>query len=176
MHYCNFVIIEPDGITNVEQAVERAMGPSEENGGFWDWYQIGGRYTGALDGYDPEKDARNIEQCPQCNGSGERNDAIGMLARAKDPAYKCNGCAGEGKHAAWPTKWALGDIAPIESLTEENYKCYRVVTPWARVHGGENYLPWKPVGEMFPRNEMPPLDWLKKEYAGHYVVVVDNHS
>lgn len=27
----------------------------------WDWYQIGGRWTGLLDGYDPQKDPKNLE-------------------------------------------------------------------------------------------------------------------
>lgn len=62
-------------------------------------------------------------------------------------------------------------------LTDEQLgKFFRIVTPHARVFGGERYLPWLPIGEMFPKNEKPPLDWLKKEYAGHLVVVVDNHS
>lgn len=42
---------------SLEDAVQEAMGPSEESGGgFWDWYQIGGRWTGTFDGYDPDTD------------------------------------------------------------------------------------------------------------------------
>lgn len=169
MHYSNLVVIEKTD--NIKAAVEQAMGPHEENGGFWDWYQIGGRWTGVLDGYDPETDPANIEPCPLCAGTGKRTDM--------EVANGCNGCSGSGKRVKWPTAWAerAGDIAPIESLTEEQFdKFYRVVVGSGRVFGGEEYLPWKPIDEMFPRREKPPLDWLKKEYADHLVVVVDNHS
>lgn len=152
MHYSNLVIIEApeDGVISteyVDAAVQRAMGPSEESGGFWDWYQIGGRWTGAFDDYDPEKDPANQEIAP---------------SRVK-----------------WPTDWTrhLGDVMPIENMTAEILaKFYRVVTPYGQHFEAKRYLPWKPVGEMFPDQEMPPLDWLQTNYAGHLVVVVDNHS
>ena len=45
--------------------VESVLAPYKENydgEGWWDWYQIGGRYTGRHDpNYAPEKDKRNIE-------------------------------------------------------------------------------------------------------------------
>lgn len=178
MHYGNLVIIEktndPDAL---KAAVEDAMGPNEQNGGFWDWYQIGGRWSGTLDGYEPEADPKNIVVCDQCNGTGLRTDAVGEQLRAADPEYKCNGCQGKGKHAAWPTQWAThpGDIVPIESVTDKAYELiFRV-----RVHdmrdsfGGERYVPW--AEKKFAPNEMPPLDWLKQEYAGCLAVIVDNH-
>ena len=58
-------IVEVDGL---ETALEWQMEPFSENrddGGWfadgtrWDWYQIGGRYTGNLDGYDPYADPAN---------------------------------------------------------------------------------------------------------------------
>lgn len=170
-HYSNLVIIEQT--SDVEAAVKAAMGPHEEQGGFWDWYQIGGRWTGALDGYDPELDPRNIEVCDLCLGTGVRKDMTVHNG--------CNGCDGKGKRAKWPTQFAKheGDIMPIESLTEAAYsdKFFRVITPRGRVFGGENYMPWKAdVQEMFQCLENPPLAWLKEEYKGHLVVVVDNHS
>ena len=190
MHYGNLLIIEKT--ENIAAAVQRAMGPDEENGGFWDWYQIGGRWTGALDGYKPDEDPRNVEQCEQCHGTGFREDEIGLDARCGNSTYTCNGCGtfdeeskrwkhgkhGPGKRTVWPTRFAdhPGDIAPIESVTEEAYKAFfRVVIGRGLVFGGQQYLPWKEIGQTFPKNEMPPLDWLKREYAGHLVVVVDNH-
>jgi hypothetical protein len=37
----------------------------------WDWYQIGGRWTGFIDptGYDPMDDPRNVHQCGHCQGA-----------------------------------------------------------------------------------------------------------
>ena len=171
MHYSNLVIIKKTD--DVEAAVKQAMGAPEGQGGFWDWYQIGGRWTGALDGYDPETDPANLKTCTLCGGSDDRK------AEWKAEMKGCNGCHGTGKQVEWPTQWKMraGDIQPIESLTQEQLdKFFRIVTPWARTFGGEEYLPWKPSGEMFRERETPPLDWLKKEYPGYLVVVVDNHS
>lgn len=168
-HYSNLVIIEK--ADDIEAAVKDAMGAREDQGGFWDWYQIGGRWTGALDGYDPDKDPANTERCTLCGGTGTRPDMVVNNG--------CNGCAGTGTARLWPTQWVKhpGDIAPIESVTPEAYeRFYRVVTPGCTTFGGVSYLPWKPIDEMFPKQEMPPLDWLKKEYAGHLAVVVDNHD
>lgn len=168
-HYSNLVLIEPT--EDVETAVKEAMGVHKAQGGFWDWYQIGGRWTGVLDGYNPDKDPVNIETCWLCQGTGTRQDM--------KVENGCNGCLGTGKKEKWPTKYAKhpGDIAPIETLTDESYKnFFRVVTPGCIIFGGEDYLPWKPVGEMFPEREMPPLDWLKENYKGYLAVVVDNHS
>lgn len=180
MHYSNLVIIErpeEDTPEAIEAAVKRAMGAPEDEGGFWDWYQIGGRWTGTLDGYDPETDPANLEHCELCDGTGDRKDLT--PPEWKEECGGCNGCHGKGKRVKWPTSWAdhPGDVAPIESLTEEAYgKFFRVVTPFAGVHGGEDYLPWKELHEMFPKKERPPLAWLKEHYAGHLIVVVDNHQ
>jgi hypothetical protein len=43
--------------------------------GKWDWWQIGGRWTGALtQDYDPTKDIENQEWCDLCGGTGNRPD------------------------------------------------------------------------------------------------------
>ncbi len=79
--------------------------------GFWDWYQIGGRWTGVFSDYEPSEDPANQEVCFLCLGTGTRTD--GMFGPGG-----CNGCAGEGQATKWPTQWAphdsdisrLGDI------------------------------------------------------------------
>lgn len=40
----------------------------------WDWWQVGGRFTGLLasDAYDPMMDAQNFEPCMICNQTGKR--------------------------------------------------------------------------------------------------------
>lgn len=113
-----------------EQYVAEILAPHEESydeatersSGFWDWYQIGGRWTGAHSpDYDPSTDPANIEQCEQCEGTGRRIDAIGKAARAKDPEYTCNGCQGKGTRTKWPTEWTRfnGDITPVEKITDQ---------------------------------------------------------
>jgi hypothetical protein len=178
MHYANLVIVESpqDGVEfDLEAAVENAMGACEEEGGFWDWYQIGGRWTGLFDGYDPEKDSANIVVCQLCNGTGDRPDL--EPPEWKEECGGCNGCRGTGKRVTWPTEWGIrsADAIPVEALTDEHYgEFYRVVVRGTEF-GGTDYQPWKPIGEMFLEKEMPPLAWLKQEYAGHLAVVVDNH-
>jgi len=142
VHYSNLVIVEKPDDHDIKKAVAEVMSPHENH--WWDWYQIGGRWTGVFDGYDP----------------------------AKDPANQQDG------RAKWPTEWAEhpGDIVPLESVSEESYKKFFRVVIGRRTFGGEDYLPWKKIEEMFPRREMPPLEWLKNEYAGHLAVVVDNHD
>ena len=187
MHYSNLVIIEkpedgePLDEAFVRGAVEQAMGPSEDNGGFWDWYQIGGRWTGALDGYDPETDPANQKPCEWCEATGITTAAVG----ARYPAYlsnvgkTCFQCKGTGKATEWPTAWPfrLGDVRPVESLQPEQYeRFHRVVSPSAGVFESERYEPWRVNGERFVKLELPPLDWLKQEYPNHLAVIVDNHS
>jgi hypothetical protein len=86
--------------------------------GIWDWYQVGGRWTGFLDGYDPEQDPKNIQKCEICGGTGKRTDEVGQMAREQNPDYTCNGCQGKGSRAKWPTSWAdhAGDVEPMTSV------------------------------------------------------------
>jgi hypothetical protein len=184
MHYCNLVIVKRKGRDvsepfDLEAAVAQAMGPHEDQGGFWDWYQIGGRWTGTFDGYDPDTDPNNILICDLCLGTGKRKDM--------DVANGCNGCSGTGKMVTWPTQWGLhpGDIIPVDHLTEDHLskKFYRIVTP----HGcyqEERYEPW--AEEKFAKLSMPTLKWLLEEFAGdepqyekgaeYIAVIVDNHD
>jgi hypothetical protein len=119
----------------------------------WDWWQIGGRWTGQLDGdYDPQKDIENQEWCNLCGGTGNRADfayyadpeniektvfsaASGKAAESAIPAgYQriewCNGCRGKGLRVKWPTKWAKfdGDIKPVNQITL-SFTPYAIVTP-----------------------------------------------
>jgi hypothetical protein len=184
MHYGVLVIVEPDSLSSIEAAVEEALAPYQDKE--WDWYQIGGRWTGALDGYDPELDPANKKPCEFCEATGTTTKAVAL----KYPAYKehvgkpCIQCKGEGQRVEWPTQWERhqGDIQPISSLTEEQYdkRFYAVVVDgeWFAKERFE-YRPW--VSETsekykFVPEELPPLDWLKKEYADHLVVAVDCHN
>ncbi len=192
MHFSNLVIIEkPEGSGNtIKNKVANAMGPHEDDGGFWDWYQIGGRWTGIFDEYDPATDQQNVEICGYCGGTGFRNDSVGLDARKTNASYTCNACGeydntnnkwthgphGPGRKLKWPTQWTpyKGDIIPIENLTQEMLdKFYRIVIGGS-TFGGQDYLPWKNT-DAFMKRERPPLKWLQETYANHLCVVVDNH-
>lgn len=72
----------------------------------WDWWQVGGRWTGLLSPiYDPNDDPNNTEVCALCQGTGMRRDAVGHKARAENPDFKCNGCEGNKISVKWPTQW-----------------------------------------------------------------------
>jgi hypothetical protein len=126
MHYSNLLIVKHkgEGINNdfdLEKAVDVAMGPHEDDGGFWDWYQIGGRWTGTFDGYDPTKDPANQKPCDLCGATGKRTDSVAEAhPHLKE---KCNACDGTGIRAEWPTQWKYheGDVIPVAQLTEDHF-------------------------------------------------------
>jgi len=171
MHYSNLVLIEePSDITEelIHKAVSSQMG---ERADWWDWWQIGGRWTGLWDGYDPSADPTNIKPCDLCAGTGKRPDA--------ECVNGCNGCNGTGKSQKWPTQWRfrVQDVIPVELVTEEHYsKIHRVVCDEGSF-ASERYTPWKEdIHEKFPKLEMPPLEWLKERHKGQLAVIVDNHN
>jgi len=86
----------------------------------WDWYQVGGRWTGEHDGYDPTKDPRNIETCWLCNGTGKRTDM--------EVENGCNGCDGTGKMVKWSTSFAphYADVMPISEIRED-MSCFTLI-------------------------------------------------
>jgi|TARA_Y100000034_G_C6901063_1_gene416776 hypothetical protein len=101
-HYLVYVITpgEPDDQGN---ELERALAPFNEcapncKAPKWDWYQLGGRWTGVLDKeYDPNKDPKHQAPCELCNSTGIRKD--------KFVDGPCNGCNGTGTKTLWPTSW-----------------------------------------------------------------------
>ena len=146
----------------------------------WDWYSIGGRWSGALKaGYDPAADPRNQERCFLCNGTGKRDDDLGKQTRKNNPEYTCNGCGGSGLRTMWPTQWVDcgGNIEPVSSIPED-FAVYALVTP-----EGE----WHERGEMgwfgISSNEKDKDEWksfckeiFKKYRDTHVAVVVDCHT
>jgi hypothetical protein len=76
---------------------------------FWDWWVIGGRWTGKHTGYNPFKDRLNISICKICNGTGFRDDEIGQKHREQEPTYTCNVC---GERDFETKKWSHGEFGP----------------------------------------------------------------
>jgi len=90
-HFAVLVITEPD--KDVEEEVTRLLAPYDENdewfreGSHWDWWVIGGRWTGHLDpSYDPYKDPLNYSPCEYCEGTGTTTAAVAK----QYPAYEKN--------------------------------------------------------------------------------------
>jgi hypothetical protein len=150
MHYYALAIVPAEG--DLDELLAETMAPFDENAEdhddaavpfSWDWYQVGGRYTGRLSGADPQRDPRNWERCFLCEGTGLRNDALGREARERDPQYGCNECSGDreitgrpGVAVKWPTQWvndegdvqdALSVAARLAELPDEALP-YTIVT------------------------------------------------
>lgn len=109
---------------------------------WWDWWQVGGRWTGWLSGYEPGADPANWERCELCNGTGKRRDWLGAQAAHENPDYGCNGCsislanpyehnpAGPGRRVAWSFRPHPGDILTVDqwrALTCDK-RPFRIVT------------------------------------------------
>lgn len=199
MHYhCEVVFRErPE---DVENAVEKALSPFREQdgpdighpGGWWDWWQIGGRWTGAhVPGYDAEKDPSKVETCDICYGTGTRvnvmpSPELGLVVSAPGERMKCNGCNGTGKRTSWPTRWVPleQDVMEAERLPDD-LSCYTLVL----ADTGEVLMTevWRAVyddsGEFVSGNfEKTGFDGkvkpalLSRGLTGAWCVTVDYHS
>jgi hypothetical protein len=117
MHYLAYVVIPPDGDPN--EHIDKALAPWNEevsDRGFWDWYVIGGRWTGHFDGYDPTADPANQETCTLCHGTGTRDwSPCNVTPEWIAECGGCNGCQGTGTSTKWSTQWAQRDedVVPV---------------------------------------------------------------
>lgn len=182
MHYSVLVIL-PNGVKPDpadREMVKRAVADLIERwrGKHFDWWQVGGRWTGVLSEYDPEKDERNVETCRFCAGTGKRGDAIAALNPDQMKALNgCNGCKGTGRELKWPTQWVPfeGDVQPTEKITPEMAKkFYTYVLPspkkWRAWEG------WNSRAKEFKEDKSWDILAVLKDHPGHYAVVVDTHN
>lgn len=130
MHYYALVEIPLDA-EDIDAAVEAAMEPHREtdDGGIWDWWTIGGRYTGCLTGYEPRSDRRNMKVCWLCHGTGRRSDSTAAAWRTTNPDYGCNGCDSTGIEVKWPSDWVQyeGDIS-YRGLLDDSHRPFTLIT------------------------------------------------
>lgn len=113
MHF-SCVVGVPAGSNDTHQAVENILAPfffddpDAGNNAFWDWWQIGGRFTGYFaPNYNPETDPRNMETCDLCAGTGMRDwSGCDVTPEWIEECGGCNGCRGVGVRLKWPTQWA----------------------------------------------------------------------
>lgn len=96
----------------------------------WDWWAIGGRWVGALTGYDPALDPKAHEPCRICGGTGMRTDDLGVQERKTDPTYTCNGCHGKKVVMKFPARIEppTVDVVPLRLLPPA-FVPFAVVTP-----------------------------------------------
>ncbi len=175
MHYHVLTLITPPEVLNeetIKTAVAEALEASRDDK--WDWWMIGGRWTGAFDGYDPETDPANRITCDLCGGTGNRS-----IFRHELPQQPgCNGCESTGTRTTWPTYWRFraGDCKPVAALTEADLDVYAICIEEYGWFGGERYEPWRVDDEKFVKEPTPPLAYLIAEHGDKLAVIVDCHN
>lgn len=171
MHYHAEVWVH--SLNNIEKQVEEAMSPfreedeDEEAKGFWDWYQIGGRWKGEHDPtYHIDKDPANFETCDLCGGTGKRKDI--------EVANGCNRCGGTGTAMKWPTQWGNHplDVIPVKNIPN-GLNCYTLLIPDVDLlhkseWNGETWIDTEFKGKVKPELE-------KRNIKDGYLVTVDYH-
>lgn len=164
MHHFAAVVI-PAGVAYEDAGpyVEKYMEPyreeydeaADELTGFWDWYQIGGRWTGVWAEYDPEKDPRNI-----ADGS-QPFDRPGEVR--------------------WPTRWAPlpYDLIPVRNFLAMPTVFRRPITLITPEQGieketwrGDHYKDHWQTDEQWEQT----LQTVLSAYANDQLLVVDYHS
>lgn len=142
----------------------------------WDWWVIGGRWTGAFaPDYNPNEDPRNIEKCDICNGTGTRTMPTPADPNWKPKKGECNGCDGKGKRVKWSLAEFDRDIMEVSKIPETVIP-FCVVTPEGR---------WYEKGEMgwwaMVEDEKDEDAWksearnLLNQHKDHIAAVVDFH-
>jgi hypothetical protein len=189
-HFAVLVLADTDP-ADPGACVERAgelLAPYDEQGVFfaegsrWDWWTVGGRFTGRLDGYDPAADPANTETCSLCAGTGMRLVWPSHVTEEWiADCSGCNGCRGAGKRVKHSSLWAphRGDVAPASAVLSrpQLFVPAAVVTPDGAWHE-EARLGW--WGLELERVESPG-DWraivstLLADHRDAAVVLVDCH-
>ena len=182
MHYHAEVWIPTD--EDVHGQVERALAPYQEGTaehGFWDWWQIGGRWKGThVPSYDAAEDPEHVELCRLCMGTGmrpgwawldDKGDHQFADAWAKE-CNGCNGCRGTGKSLTWPTKWRRheADVMAVADVPDD-------LSAFTLVVGGKVFH--EQVWDYEKSNETP-FGTVKGKLAelgidSGYLVTVDYH-
>lgn len=153
----------------------------------WDYWTIGGRWTGALGKYDPTKDEDNYKDCGYCNSTGTRPDANyegekGEWSRKGDGVHPvigngCNVCLGTGKELKFPSDFKNADNVALAKDLPNDFSCFAFVTP-----EGE----WIQRGSMgwwgMVSNEVDDKTWRKQiltilaKYNDCLAVAIDCHT
>lgn len=144
--------------------------------GWWDWWQIGGRWKGIhVPGYDATKDPDHIVICNLCHGTGKRPGALEQFgAEWVEQTNGCNGCHGTGEAISHPTLWQQHpqDVIAVSEIPD-CLTCHTLVVR----------------GEVYHIDEWTGDEWVKTDFDGNvseklrelgvddgFMVTVDYHS
>lgn len=191
-HFSVLVITDPRD--DVEETVTRLLAPYDEQGEWfreeshWDWWVIGGRWTGYLDpAYDPYTDPANYVHCKWCQGTGVTPQAVAD----EYPAYQhnvgkpCIQCAttSDGEPKPFPGKMLRWDLVPhpgdrglpVKEVIERGVKpTFALVTPDGAWHQSGDMGWW---GMVSNENTEWDDEWqtLVKANEANVATIVDCH-
>jgi hypothetical protein len=182
MTHFAIVAILPSG-SEVDDKLAQLMEPFDEagewgrDGSRWDWYVIGGRYTGLFEAsYEPESDPKNLETCRYCEG-GITTQAIADEFPAYGPyvgktCLQCKGTTRVISFMHYGNDYP-GDIKPVAEVDFDQIRFLplAVLTPDGEWHERiENGL------GMFVNDEWGrEVSRLFDEHRDGIAVVVDCH-
>jgi len=137
----------PRNRVEAEARLADVLAPFEND--YWDWWVIGGRWTGEHDGYRPDKDPVNMKDCTCCNGTGDRPEWVtyvnGVRTFLNDRGLStdeewsrqcngCNGCHGTGREVSMSYADHAEDIMPLSKIRKD-LKAYAVVVEGDWIEG-----------------------------------------
>lgn len=137
---------------------------------FMDYFDVGGRWTGAHTNYDPQQNPDNYQTCDMCEGSGNRSDG--------SPYRGCNVCNGTGLKIKWSLVPYEGDVITPDKLPDD-YHCYTFVY----IKNGKTHVThdetWQRATKSFKKSSHHGnVKVLMKKHGlkGGCLVTVDYHS
>jgi hypothetical protein len=160
---------------NRHNRIEYGYVTQENDEGKWDWWVIGGRWSGRLRGYDITEDPENYVKCEYCNGTGSRPGSTGIVATSFDKGIArlfpvigtgCNACYGTGMMLPMLVLDQKGDWCNVADIVED-FVPYAVIDPYGEWEEcGEDAEAWKERWKA-----------IREHYKdGHIAILVDYHS
>lgn len=192
MHYFGAAIVPPHTTyADAQDLAAKLLAPYDENlcqhyeetdgpcdcKGIWDWWVIGGRWTGVLSEYDPKADPANLESCVICGGTGKRERAgcpfaLDWTDKKWDDwvawSGGCNSCQGKGERIAFRLQPHEGDVAPVRYALNARLP-YTVFCE----HGVTGEFEYPEVEE---EHQAVVRAHLELHHADEWLAVVDYHS
>lgn len=161
MHKGVILLVKAEDADEAKRKADTFLEPFQEN--VWDWYQFGGRWTGALTGYRPDQDPKNQTRCDICKGTGKRKKWPKGTSKAQIQAtHGCNGCNGTGKTTKWPTDW---DTYTEDILPLTDPRAAIKVAEWSDGWGKNETKRVKMLRKQFKGNR-DMLEYLKSKQRG----------
>jgi hypothetical protein len=188
MHYRVLVVLDKEDSNGaftehfrdealIQKAVTESLSRYEDVE--WDWWQIGGRWTGYFDGFDPMTDPANLDEKGKAKWPTEWRRHAGDYLPVNDLTEKHM----QGANAFCIDQTWHGGKDYFPWLGDRRWRpLRRKAQAWLRGHQYPRleklFNAWTSVDftKMFVEREQPPLAWLKHDYQDGLVVIVDCHN